>query len=160
MYSRLVILERIASLKDNVFLSGSRAQCKKAVQDLNWKKVEVRNAMEEKLAIQEMSDDSLVIKENIEEESKVENRYGGPDFIKTSFKYQPSSSCGEVHVNNCSIMGTVQLKKVGREHMKPKWNGDFHSGLNEMVHSIPAGMKGPFHSGRNEIAHSIPAGMK
>ena len=37
--------------------------------------------------------------------------------------------------------GTVQLKKVSREHMKPKWNGDFHSGQNKMVHSIPAGMK-------------------
>ena len=53
----------------------------------------------------------------------------------------------------------------------------FHSGRNEMVHSIPAGMKqfipagmewaipfrpewnGSFHSGRNEMGHSIPAGI-
>ena len=42
--------------------------------------------------------------------------------------------------------------------------------MNEMAHSIPAGMKwpipfrpewnDPFHSGRNEMTHSIPAGMK
>ena len=53
---------------------------------------------------------------------------------------------------------------------RPEWIEPFHSGQNEMGHSISDGMKwsitfqlewnGPFNSSWNEMVHSTPAGMK
>ena len=90
-------------------------------------------------------------------------------FASTEWPF-PSSRNEMVQSTPTGMKWVIPFRPEWTGLFRPEWNGSFHSGRNEISHSIPfqpewtgpfrPEWNGPFHSGWNGMDHFILAGME